>query len=103
MEKLNIKCNCINKSVNCFSGNCSICGMRIENSKETLSAYGLMDLNNYEAIEYEDLKKVSFIYDKINNLICGTDSIHEDLIEYMLKPFEDILKHHGVNLSEQNF
>jgi hypothetical protein len=60
-------------------------------------------LNNYGKIEFKDLQKVSFIHDKIINVIHITDSIHEDIIEFMLKPFEDILKHHGVNLSETDF
>lgn len=57
-------------------------------------------LEKYSEIDFKDLQKVSFIYDKINDLICGTDSINEDIIEFMLKPFEEILKHHGVNLIE---
>lgn len=60
-------------------------------------------LEKYSEIDFKDLQKVSFIYDKINDLICGTDSINEDIIEFMLKPFEEILKHHGVNLIEQYF
>lgn len=60
-------------------------------------------LEKYSKIDFKDLQKVSFIYDKINNLICGTDSINEDIIDFMLKPFEEILKHHGVNLIEQDF
>jgi hypothetical protein len=60
-------------------------------------------LKNYSEIDFKDLQKVSFIYDKINDLICGTDSIHEDIIDFMLKPFEHILKHHGVNISETDF
>jgi len=61
------------------------------------------NLKKYENISFEDLQEVSFIYDKINDLICGTESIHEDVIEFMLKPFVDILEYHGVNLKEENF
>jgi hypothetical protein len=60
-------------------------------------------LQKYSEIDFKDLQKVSFIYEKINDLICGTESINEDIIDFMLKPFEEILKHHGVNLIEQDF
>jgi hypothetical protein len=62
-----------------------------------------IDLKNYEYMDIEDLKKISDIYDKVNDLIISTETVHEDLIDYMLNPFEKILTHHGVNLQESDF
>jgi len=62
-----------------------------------------IDLKKYEYIDIEDLKKIYNIYEEINNLIMSTETVPEDLIEYMLNPFEKILAHHGVNLQEQDF
>ena len=59
-----------------------------------------LDLKKYEDIDIEDLVKISDIYDRIEYLICTTNSVHEDLIEYMVNPFVKILKHHGLNLNE---
>ena len=61
------------------------------------------NLLNYNQIEDSDLRQISDVYDKIKGLIMRTDSVHEDIIEFMIKPFSDILQHHGINLDEQNF
>lgn len=80
--------------------NTEITDKKAENQAAVTSSFSL---KNYAEIDFKDLQKVSFIYDKINDLISRTDSIHEDVIDFMLKPFIDILEHHGVNLSEQDF
>ena len=58
--------------------------------------------NKYNESELKDLIKVSESREKILMLIHSTD-LHEDIIEYLLKPFEELLKYNGVNISEQDF
>jgi hypothetical protein len=52
--------------------------------------------------DFEDLKKVGDLYDKVEDLILGSD-LPEHLIEFMQKPFVDILEANRVDLSEQDF
>lgn len=59
-------------------------------------------VSDYDYLKHEELLKVSNLRNKVLELINSTD-IHEDLIELMLKPFEDILKHNGVNLIDRDF
>jgi len=54
---------------------------------------------NLKVEKFEDLKKVGDLYDKIEDLIHGSD-LTEDLIEMMQQPFTDILRANGVNLEE---
>ena len=58
--------------------------------------------NKYNESELKDLIKVSEAREKILILIHSTD-LHEDIIEYLLKPFEELLKYNGFNISEQDF
>lgn len=60
-------------------------------------------LNNYHELDIKVLQKISFLLEKVETTFGIKDEIHEDIVEFMMKPFEDILKHHGVNLSEQDF
>lgn len=55
-----------------------------------------MDL---KVAKFEDLKKVVDLYDKVEDLIHGSD-LNECLIVMMLQPFADILTANGVNLEE---
>lgn len=57
-------------------------------------------LNSF-SVSMEDLQKVSECHDKIIDLIHSSN-LHEDLIEYLLNPFEKILQHNGVNLLESD-
>lgn len=59
-------------------------------------------VSDYDYLEHDELLKVSNLRNKVLELINSTD-IHEDLIELMLKPFEDILKYNGVNLNETDY
>ena len=47
----------------------------------------------------KDLMKVSDIHERIEQLILSSE-IHEDIIEYLLHPFETVLTENGVNLQE---
>lgn len=60
-------------------------------------------LNNYQELDINVLQKISFLHEKIFPTFEIKDNIHEDIIEYLEKPFREILIHHGVNLSEQDF
>jgi hypothetical protein len=61
-----------------------------------------MDLNKYDTLRFKDLKKVGNIHELLEQLICNKE-IPEDIIEYMLKPIEDVLTHNGVNLQETDY
>ena len=57
---------------------------------------------NLKIEKFEDLKKVGDLYEKVEDLIHGTD-IPEDLISMMEQPFIDILTANHVNLEEKDF
>lgn len=61
-----------------------------------------INVSEYSYLEHEDLLKVSNLHGKILELIHSTD-IHEDLIDFMLYPFERILTHNGINLQETDY
>ena len=68
---------------------------------------GLADVSgsffhNFAKPKIEDLQKVSEIREKILILIHTTD-IHEDIIEHLLEPFENLLIYNGVNLQETDY
>lgn len=65
----------------------------LENENEFLNSF---------SPSLEDLQKVSECHDKVLSLIHGSN-LHEDLIEYLLNPFEKILQHNGVNLQETEY
>lgn len=60
------------------------------------SKISIMDL---KVEKFDDLKKVGDLYDKVEDLIHGSD-LNEDLIEMMQQPFANILRANGVNLDE---
>lgn len=72
------------------------------NENKTVLSYNF-SLKNYDELDIKVLRKISFLHEKIEATFGIKDDIHEDIIEYMMKPFEDILKHHGINLSDQDF
>lgn len=53
-------------------------------------------------LKTKDLVKISKLREDILMLIHTTD-LSEKIIEFLLYPFEEILKHNGVNISEQDF
>ena len=57
---------------------------------------------NYERPSLIDLQKVFVCRDKILELIFSTN-IHEDIIESLLRPFENLLESNGVNLQETDY
>lgn len=62
--------------------------------------FNYIDLKKYE-YSIEDLKKVSAARERIKLIIYDTN-LHEDLIENLLTPFERLLKHNGINLTESD-
>lgn len=60
-----------------------------------------MNLSNYHPVTDKTLQELLDIYERIENLIH--EGTHEDVIDYMLAPIATVLKHHGVNLDEQDF
>ena len=58
--------------------------------------------DKYNKSELKDLHKVSESRERILMLIHSSD-LHEDIIEYLLKPFEELLEYNGVNLLEDDF
>lgn len=61
-----------------------------------------INLDDYEKPTIDDLKKVSECHDKVLDLIHRSE-LHEELIEYLLNPFEKLLEHNGVNLQETDY
>ena len=60
------------------------------------------DLDKLAKPSIQDLMKVGDIHDKIEQLIFSTD-LHEDIIEFLLHPFEVLLTKNGVNLNEDDY
>lgn len=62
-----------------------------------------IDLNKYPDLDIKILRKILFLLERVTNNFDYKDNIHEELIDYMRKPFVDILIHNGVILTEENF
>lgn len=62
--------------------------------------FNYIDLKKYE-YSIEDLQKVSAARERIKQIIYDTN-LHEDLFENLLYPFERLLKHNGINLTESD-
>jgi len=60
------------------------------------------NLNKYHKSEYKDLQKISTAYERVKTILYNAD-FNEDIIDFILRPFEQVLEHNGVNLREENF
>jgi len=64
------------------------------------SSFSLID---YDYLDIKTLQKISSLLDKIQYAFGINDNIPEEIVDFLMKPFEEVLKHNGVNLSEQDF
>ena len=60
------------------------------------------DLTKYHRIDNKDLQKISTAYEKVKTILYNTN-FNEDIIDFILRPFEEVLEHNGINLNEDNF
>ncbi len=74
--------------------------MNCEEHDNCMSNQTSLLFKRFENTSMENLMKISEILERINQLVF--DGVHEELIEFMESPLVEILKHHGVNLSEDD-
>ncbi len=60
-----------------------------------------MDMKSLMPVDTDSLKTVSLAREMLLRL-GYSKGVHEDIVNYMVKPLEDVLQQNGVNLNEDD-